>query len=108
MGIHWLDVEICCCHLRLLRQYLQQHHQTLPVRWIWMHLLILSLNKMPQVVIPKKIKKCIKPMTQDEGLCKYGQSGQARKEACERYKGSGGKLPSAASQGKSLGGAYAM
>ena len=46
-------------------------------------------------------------MTQDEGLCKYGQSGNARAEACKRFKATGGKVDRPA-QGKSLGGAYAM
>ena len=46
-------------------------------------------------------------MTSDEALCKYGQSGKARGEACMRYKAAGGALPTS-TQVKSLGGAYAM
>jgi len=46
-------------------------------------------------------------LTQDEALCKYGQNGEARGEACKRVKAAGGSLPSQ-NQGKSLGGAYAM
>lgn len=58
---------------------------------------------------PKRDPKCAPPMTKDEALCKYGQSGDARGEACKRFKESGGALnkPGAAT-GKSLGGAYAM
>jgi hypothetical protein len=41
-------------------------------------------------------------------MCKYGQSGDARGEACRRVKESGGKLPTAGTPVKSLGGAYAM
>lgn len=57
---------------------------------------------------PKKDPKCIPPLTSDEALCKYGQSGEARGEACKRVKEGGKELPSAKPQGKSLGGAYAM
>ena len=57
---------------------------------------------------PKRDPKCIPKLNQDEALCKYGQSGDARAEACRRVKASGGKLPDKGSQGKSLGGAYAM
>merc|ERR1719203_2658459 len=35
---------------------------------------------------PKKDPKCIPPLTSDEALCKYGQSGEARGEACKRVK----------------------
>lgn len=52
--------------------------------------------------------KCIPKLTQDEALCKYGQSGDARGDACKRVKQGGGSLPSGKPQGKSLGGAYAM
>ena len=41
-------------------------------------------------------------------MCKYGQSGEARGEACRRVKESGGALPKASAPVKSLGGAYAM
>ena len=57
---------------------------------------------------PKKDPKCIPKLSADEALCKYGQSGNARGEACRRVKAAGGDLPSAKPQGKSLGGAYAM
>jgi hypothetical protein len=56
---------------------------------------------------PKIDSKCIPKLTEDEALCKYGQSGEARGEACKRVKQRGGELPST-KQGKSLGGAYAM
>jgi hypothetical protein len=57
---------------------------------------------------PKLDPKCIPKLTTDEALCKYGQSGQARGEACKRVKQAGGEMPSAKPAGKSLGGAYAM
>ena len=59
---------------------------------------------------PKKDPKCMPKLSADEALCQYGQVGAAKKmEACQRVKAAGGKLPDpAASQGKSLGGAYAM
>jgi hypothetical protein len=57
---------------------------------------------------PSKSTKCIPKLTDDEALCKYGQSGNARAEACKRVKGAGGALPKPGSEGKSLGGAYAM
>lgn len=57
---------------------------------------------------PKKDPKCIPKISADQALCTYGQSGAARGEACKRVKAAGGSLPSAASQGRSLGGAYAM
>lgn len=57
---------------------------------------------------PKRDPKCIPKLSADEALCKYGQSGEARGEACKRVKKAGGTLPSAQPQGKSLGGAYAM
>jgi hypothetical protein len=56
---------------------------------------------------PKLDPKCAPEMTQDEALCKYGQSGNARGEACKRFKEAGGKLPTSTKE-KSLGGAYAM
>jgi len=57
---------------------------------------------------PKKDPKCAPQMTEDEALCKYGQSGDARAEACKRFKAGGGTPPKPGSGGKSLGGAYAM
>jgi len=57
---------------------------------------------------PKVDPKCAPTLTKDEALCKYGQSGDARGEACKRVKQAGGALPSAKPSGKSLGGAYAM
>eukprot|EP00542_Grammatophora_oceanica_P014157 CAMPEP_0194036824 /NCGR_PEP_ID=MMETSP0009_2-20130614/9189_1 /TAXON_ID=210454 /ORGANISM="Grammatophora oceanica, Strain CCMP 410" /LENGTH=147 /DNA_ID=CAMNT_0038678743 /DNA_START=130 /DNA_END=573 /DNA_ORIENTATION=+ len=57
---------------------------------------------------PKRDPKCIPKLTADEALCKYGQSGNARSEACKKVRAAGGDLPSAKPQGKSLGGAYAM
>lgn len=56
---------------------------------------------------PKLDPKCAPKMTQDEALCKYGQSGNARGEACKRFKESGGNLPTSTKE-TSLGGAYAM
>lgn len=57
---------------------------------------------------PKRDAKCIPKLSQDEALCKYGQSGDARGEACKRVKAAGGKLPQSNGPVKSLGGAYAM
>lgn len=57
---------------------------------------------------PKRDPKCIPKLTPDEALCKYGQSGEKRGEACKRVKAAGGQVPDTKSQGKSLGGAYAM
>jgi hypothetical protein len=57
---------------------------------------------------PKTDPKCAPKLTNDEALCKYGQSGDARVEACKRVRAAGGQVPSAGSQGKSLGGAYAI
>ncbi|CAB9498519.1 expressed unknown protein [Seminavis robusta] len=56
---------------------------------------------------PKRDPKCIPKLSADEALCKYGQSGTARGEACRRVKAAGGTVDKAP-QGKSLGGAYAM
>jgi hypothetical protein len=56
---------------------------------------------------PKKDPKCIPTLTQDEALCKYGQSGAARSEACKKVKAGGGQVASPTKE-KSLGGAYAM
>lgn len=57
---------------------------------------------------PKLDPKCIPKLNQDEALCKYGQSGDARSAACKRVKESGKPVPTSQPQGKSLGGAYAM
>ena len=57
---------------------------------------------------PKRDPKCIPKLSSDEALCKYGQSGTARGEACKRVKDAGGTLDKPGSQGRSLGGAYAM
>jgi len=57
---------------------------------------------------PKRDPKCKPELTKDEALCKYGQSGEARGEACKRVKAAGGTLAKPGSGGKSLGGAYAM
>lgn len=57
---------------------------------------------------PKRDPKCIPKLTEDEALCKYGAGGNSRGMACRRVKESGGKLPDAQPQVKSLGGAYAM
>jgi len=57
---------------------------------------------------PKRDPKCIPKLTADEGMCKYGQSGTVRSEACKRLKEQGKEVPKPGSQGKSLGGAYAM
>jgi len=56
---------------------------------------------------PKRDPKCIPVLNADEALCKYGQSGNVRGEACKRVKAAGGKLDNAPPV-KSLGGAYAM
>lgn len=56
---------------------------------------------------PKSDPKCKPELSADQALCQYGQSGNARGEACKRVKAAGGDLPKA-NQGKSLGGAYAM
>lgn len=40
---------------------------------------------------PKIDPKCIPPLTKDEALCKYGQSGDARSAACKRAKAAGYK-----------------
>eukprot|EP00548_Thalassiothrix_antarctica_P001386 CAMPEP_0194146518 /NCGR_PEP_ID=MMETSP0152-20130528/20754_1 /TAXON_ID=1049557 /ORGANISM="Thalassiothrix antarctica, Strain L6-D1" /LENGTH=143 /DNA_ID=CAMNT_0038847055 /DNA_START=84 /DNA_END=515 /DNA_ORIENTATION=- len=56
---------------------------------------------------PKRDPKCIPKLSSDEALCKYGQGGDKRSEACKRVKEGGGKIDNKP-QGKSLGGAYAM
>lgn len=57
---------------------------------------------------PKRDPKCIPKLSEDEALCKYGQGGKARGEACARLKSQGKEVPKASPGGKSLGGAYAM
>ena len=57
---------------------------------------------------PKRDPKCIPKLSEEEALCKYGQGGKARAEACKKIRSDGKELPPAAPQGKSLGGAYAM
>mmetsp|Transcript_10521 Transcript_10521/g.18571 ORF Transcript_10521/g.18571 Transcript_10521/m.18571 type:complete len:142 (-) Transcript_10521:177-602(-) len=66
-----------------------------------------ELEKDQKQCNPKLDPKCAPKMTQDEALCKYGQSGNARAEACKKFKQAGGELPSATKE-KSLGGAYAI
>ncbi|KAL9178771.1 hypothetical protein ACHAXT_003902 [Thalassiosira profunda] len=56
---------------------------------------------------PKLDPKCKPKLTADEALCQYGNSGEARGEACKRVKQKGGKLPEVKKE-RSLGGAYAM
>jgi len=57
---------------------------------------------------PKKDPKCVPKLSEEEALCKYGQGGKAKSEACRKVRSEGKELPSVAPQGKSLGGAYAM
>ena len=57
---------------------------------------------------PKLDRKCIPVLNADEALCKYGQSGNARGEACKRVKDAGGKLEKPKPPVSSMGGAYAM
>jgi hypothetical protein len=66
-----------------------------------------ELDKDTKNCNPKVDPKCAPKMTQDEALCKYGQSGNARGEACKRFKAEGGQLPTSTKE-KSLGGAYAI
>jgi len=56
---------------------------------------------------PKRDPKCVPELTKDEAMCKYGQNGTLKGEACKRVKASGKEVPKQA-QGKTLGGAYAM
>ena len=67
----------------------------------------LQLEKDQKNCNPKTDPKCMPKMSADEALCKYGQSGNARGEACKRFRASGGALPTS-TKTKSLGGAYAM
>jgi rhodanese-related sulfurtransferase len=53
---------------------------------------------------PKIDPKCAPKMTEAAALCKYGN---ARAEACKKFKQEGGELPNATKE-KSLGGAYAI
>ena len=57
---------------------------------------------------PKRDPKCIPKLSEQEALCKYGQGGKARAEACKQMRSEGKEIPAAAPQGKSMGGAYAM
>ena len=66
-----------------------------------------ELDKDKKNCNPKTDPKCAPKLNQDEALCVYGQSGNARAEACKRVKAAGGKLPSVSKE-KSLGGAYAI
>lgn len=66
-----------------------------------------ELDKDQKNCNPKFDPKCAPKLTQDEALCKYGQSGNARGEACKRVKQAGGELPQATKE-RSLGGAYAI
>merc|ERR1712232_177856 len=42
---------------------------------------------------PKLDSKCIPSLSKDEALCKYGQNGEARGQACKRVRAAGGSLP---------------
>jgi hypothetical protein len=66
-----------------------------------------ELDKDQKQCNPKFDPKCAPKMTAEEALCKYGQSGNARAEACKKFKEQGGQLPTATKE-KSLGGAYAI
>jgi hypothetical protein len=66
-----------------------------------------ELEKDQRQCNPKLDPKCAPKMTADEALCKYGQSGNARAEACKKFKSQGGQLPTITKE-KSLGGAYAI
>lgn len=67
-----------------------------------------ELDKDEKNCNPKVDPKCAKQMTSDEAMCKYGQSGEKRGEACKRYRESGGGLAKPGQAGTSPGGAYAM
>lgn len=67
-----------------------------------------ELEKDTKQCNPKFDPKCAPKMSPDEAMCKYGQSGEARGEACKRYKSSGGSLAKPGSAGTSPGGAYQM
>ena len=41
---------------------------------------------------PKRDPKCMPKMNADEALCKYGQSGRVKSEACKRVKAAGGDI----------------
>ena len=55
-----------------------------------------------------KDPKCVPKLSKDEALCRYGQAGIEKKEACKRVKAVGGNILPAAKEGRSLGGAYAI
>ena len=67
-----------------------------------------ELDKDQKNCNPKVDPKCAPPMSPDEAMCKYGQSGDARGEACRRFKATGGSLAKPGQAGMSPGGAYAM
>ena len=67
-----------------------------------------ELDKDQKNCNPKLDPKCSPPMTPDEAMCKYGQSGEKRGEACQRFKSQGGALVKPGQGGTSPGGAYAM
>lgn len=67
-----------------------------------------ELDKDQKNCNPKYDSKCAPKMSSDEAMCKYGQSGEARGEACKRFKSQGGALSKPGSAGTSPGGAYSM
>ena len=67
-----------------------------------------KLDKDEKNCNPKFDPKCAPQMTADEAMCKYGQSGEKRGEACKRFKETGGALAKPGQAGTSPGGAYAM
>ena len=66
-----------------------------------------ELDKDQKNCNPKVDPKCAPQLSADEAMCKYGQSGEARGEACKRFKAAGGSLNKPGSAGVSPGGAYA-
>lgn len=67
-----------------------------------------ELDKDEKNCNPKVDPKCAPQLSADEAMCKYGQSGEARGEACKRFKASGGALSKPGQAGMAPGGAYAM
>eukprot|EP00977_Amphora_coffeiformis_P001755 scaffold342_cov128-Amphora_coffeaeformis.AAC.6 len=49
-----------------------------------------ELDKDQKNCNPKLDSKCAPQMSPDEAMCKYGQSGDKRGEACARFKSQGG------------------
>merc|ERR1719420_188585 len=41
---------------------------------------------------PKRDPRCVKEMSKEEALCKFGASGKAKGEACKTFKASGGSM----------------